>query len=216
MAFEDFTTQLLARAAEALDPGSADAYLRLTVAAEATLKLTGICLLSEAVYRHGSEPAKTIIGDMIAGRSPGWAPVIDFSGRLVEYDCALARRLAVTPPSAADRVHELWTAIDALLVRELDALPTNITKRKSVVWRHVLRYLPVVRNKVKGHGAPPGRLYAALNPLLRELVERALEESSRPSPSPSPSFARPAAATASSSASGRRRRRWSCRSSSRR
>jgi hypothetical protein len=36
---------------ESRDPGSAGAYLRLTVAAGATLKLAGCCSLSEAVYR---------------------------------------------------------------------------------------------------------------------------------------------------------------------
>ena len=77
MAFEDFTSQLLARAAEVRDPGSGDAYLRLTNAAEATLKLVAICLLSEGVYRYGSEPAKKIIADMIAGRTSGWGPVFE-------------------------------------------------------------------------------------------------------------------------------------------
>ncbi len=90
MAFEEFTRQLLSYADEARDPGSGDALLRLTVAAEATLKLAGICLLSEAAYRYGSEPAKKTIGEMIVGRGLGWAPVFDVSGRL-PGECALAR-----------------------------------------------------------------------------------------------------------------------------
>jgi hypothetical protein len=179
MAFEDFTRQLLARAEEARDPGSADAYLRLTVAAEAMLKLTGICLLSEAVYRYGSEPAKKIISETVGGRAQGWGKVFEIVGRLPES--ALAQRISAAP-SAADRVHELWTETDALLGRELGVVSVGVTKRKSVAWRHVLAFLPHVRNKVKGHGAPPPRLYPVLNPMLRELIDRALADLVAPIP----------------------------------
>src|SRR5580698_559615 len=104
MAFEDFSQTLLARAAEVRDPGSADAYLRLSAAAEAALKLAGICLLSEGAYRYGSEHAKRMSAEAIAGRSQGGTAGLDVSTRL-PTDCGLATRI-LSAPSSPDRVHE--------------------------------------------------------------------------------------------------------------
>ena len=179
MAFENFTAQLLARAAETHDPGSADAYLRLGNAAEVTLKLIGWCLISEAVYRYGSEPAKKIVTDVstVTGRR---GCHLDVGGRLPE-ECDLARRLTA-PPNALDTVLDCWTRIDELLANELGVTSAGVTKRKSLRWRHALRFLPFVRNKVKGHGAPPSRIYQHLNPLLQDLVQTALTELVAPMP----------------------------------
>jgi hypothetical protein len=154
--------------------------LRLTIAAEATLKLAGICLLSEGAYRYGSEPAKKVIGEAITGHIQGWGAVLDVSARL-PGECELARRL-LAEPAAGDRVHALWTQMDELLTRELDVVSMGMTKRRSFVWRHALRFVPFLRNKVKGHGAPPARLYAQLNPLLRETVQHAIADLIAPIP----------------------------------
>jgi hypothetical protein len=107
MALESLTKTLLARADEVRDPGSGVAYLRLTSVGEATLKLSPIRLLSEAVYRDGSKLAKKAIADTVAGRSLGWASVFEISGRLAP-DLKIARRIS-TPPARVDERHDLWT-----------------------------------------------------------------------------------------------------------
>jgi hypothetical protein len=122
MAFESFTRELLARADEARDPGSADAFLKLCVASEATLKLAALSLLSDAVYRFGSEPAKTYLARTLAGDNLGWATVFEISGRLPP-DHDLARRLHV-PPACAPELQDILGEIDALLLRD-----TNLVGR---------------------------------------------------------------------------------------
>ncbi len=180
MAFEGFTRQLLARADEARDPGSGDAFLRLCVASEATLKLAALSLLSDAVYRFGNQAAKVYLARTLAGDNLGWAAVFEISGRLPP-DHDLARRLHV-PPACAQELQDILAEIDALLLRDTGFTGEKYPKAKSLAWRHALRVLVIIRNKVKGHGAPPARIYPPLNAHMRRLLDLVLADVVDPSP----------------------------------
>ena len=93
------------------------AYLRITVAAEATLKIIGVSLLSEAVYRFGSEAAKKIIADTVDGHALSWRVLFETAAKL-PGESALASRVRAAP-AGADALHDRWTRIDALLTSEL-------------------------------------------------------------------------------------------------
>jgi hypothetical protein len=59
--------------------------------------------------------------------------------------------------------------MDKQLDEELRITSPGPANRKTTRWRHVLRFLPFLRNKVKGHGAPPRAARVRRAVAVREL-----------------------------------------------